>query len=89
MVHISRFDATVQCDDPIIERIPEEPSAAERKIGEHVASLVENGATLQMGIGTIANASLDVRSPSVCSSLRVALSPRVGFEEPQGAGRSL
>lgn len=61
IVHVSKFDATVWCDDPIIERVPEEPSAAETKIGENIAALVENGATLQMGIGTIANAALAVR----------------------------
>lgn len=32
-----------------------------RAIGEHVAALVDNGATLQMGIGSIANAALQVR----------------------------
>lgn len=58
IVHVSKFDATVWCNEPIIERVPEEPSPEEVKIGENIAALVENGATLQMGIGTIANAAL-------------------------------
>jgi acyl-CoA hydrolase len=34
------------------------PSDVERRVGEHVASLVEDGATLQIGIGEIPNATL-------------------------------
>lgn len=35
-----------------------ETTAAEDKIGEYIASLIEDGATLQMGIGAIPNAAL-------------------------------
>jgi acyl-CoA hydrolase len=57
-VHVSRFFALVESDRklPIIERpvIGE----TERLIGEHVASLVADRATLQMGIGAIPDAVL-------------------------------
>ncbi len=58
-VHISRFDALVE----VSEELPEvsygaEVTEIERKIGQNVANLVEDGATLQMGIGTIPDAVL-------------------------------
>ncbi len=40
------------------EVAPEPLSDLERAVGRHVASLVEDGATLQMGIGAIPNAAL-------------------------------
>lgn len=58
MVHISRFDAVVQHEAPLPEHIPGEPTEAEKKIGENCAELIEDGATLQMGIGAIPNAVL-------------------------------
>jgi acyl-CoA hydrolase len=58
-VHISRFIAIVEVDDPLPEvdyslKITE----AERHIGKLVAELIEDGATLQMGIGAIPDAVL-------------------------------
>ncbi len=58
LVHISRFDHIVETDHPLPELIPDEPSPVENAIGRHVASLVEDGATLQLGIGAIPNAVL-------------------------------
>lgn len=57
-VHISHFDYLVHHDCPIYEAGPEPLSEVERLIGMHVAGLVEDGATLQMGIGGIPNAVL-------------------------------
>lgn len=48
----------VTSNDPIPERPVEEPTEEEKRIGEHVASLIEDGATLQMGIGNIPDAVL-------------------------------
>ncbi|MFM9943867.1 MAG: acetyl-CoA hydrolase/transferase family protein [Bacteroidia bacterium] len=58
IIHVSKFSAIVQVDDPIPEIDIGEPSAAEMKIADNIASLVEDGATLQMGIGKIPNAVL-------------------------------
>jgi 4-hydroxybutyrate CoA-transferase len=58
MLHISRFHALVQVDDPLPEHPPAPLSESERAIGRCVASLVEDGATLQMGIGSIPDAAL-------------------------------
>ncbi len=57
-IHISRFEKVVEVDYPLptIELPP--PNEIETRIGEYIATLVENGATLQMGIGAIPNAAL-------------------------------
>jgi len=58
-VHVSRFAAMVEVDDPLPEvdygtRI----GTCERAIAERCAGLVEDGATLQLGIGAIPDAIL-------------------------------
>ena len=58
MIHVSKFSALVPVDDPIPEIEIGEPNAVEIKIAHHIASMVEDGATLQMGIGRIPNAVL-------------------------------
>jgi 4-hydroxybutyrate CoA-transferase len=58
VIHISEITASIHVDYPIYEQIPQPLSAVELSIGKHVASLVEDGATLQMGIGGIPNAVL-------------------------------
>lgn len=58
IIHISRFDACVQVNDPIYEMKLSEPNDEETMIGQHIASLIEDGSTLQMGIGGIPNAAL-------------------------------
>ncbi|MUP44567.1 acetyl-CoA hydrolase/transferase family protein [Gramella sp. BOM4] len=59
IIHIDRLDAAVEVDQPIYAHLPSEPTEVERMIGRHVASLVEDGATLQMGIGGIPNVVLN------------------------------
>jgi acyl-CoA hydrolase len=58
-VPAARFSAAVQWDAPIyeIERTP--PNATQRQIGRRIAALVEDGATLQLGIGAIPDAVLE------------------------------
>ena len=57
-VHVSRFTAIVEVDWPLPELKREGFGEVERRIGEHVAGLIEDGATLQMGIGAIPDAVL-------------------------------
>ena len=57
-IHISRFDKVIDVNYPLPSHIIPEPSEIELRIGENIAGLVENGATLQMGIGAIPNAAL-------------------------------
>ena len=58
IIHSSKIDILVSCDIPIknTESLP--LSKTEKQIGKNVANLIENGATLQMGIGNIPNAVL-------------------------------
>lgn len=58
LVHVSRFAATVETDEPIPEHPRPRLTDVERAIGRHVATLIEDGATLQMGIGAIPDAVL-------------------------------
>ncbi len=58
LIHISHIDSAVVVDDPLLEFPPGEPSAAEISIGRYCAELIEDGATMQMGIGAIPNAVL-------------------------------
>lgn len=57
-IHISNIDAFVEHEQAIHETILPEPNAVEKQIGANIASLIEDGSTLQMGIGTIPNAVL-------------------------------
>ncbi|MFD0863818.1 acetyl-CoA hydrolase/transferase family protein [Sungkyunkwania multivorans] len=58
IIHMKQIDLAVEVDMPIHTTILPEVTDIERKIGRHVASLIDDGATLQMGIGNIPNATL-------------------------------
>jgi acyl-CoA hydrolase len=55
-IHISQVDYVVENTVPLVETQPIEPSDVEMEIGRNVASLIEDGSTLQLGIGGIPNA---------------------------------
>ncbi|KAH7722407.1 Acetyl-CoA hydrolase/transferase C-terminal domain containing protein [Aphelenchoides avenae] len=58
-IHISHFDALTNATTPVCELPAGEISDVEKRIGELIATeLVDNGATLQMGIGSIPDAVL-------------------------------
>jgi acyl-CoA hydrolase len=61
-VHVDRIDLAVEVDAPLYEHAPEPIDDVARRIGELIADLVPDGATLQMGIGAIPEA--------VCLALR-------------------
>ncbi|WKV13435.1 acetyl-CoA hydrolase/transferase C-terminal domain-containing protein [Marivirga harenae] len=58
IIHVSQIDYAVEVNEPIHGHDIVVASEIEQKIGAHVAGLVEDGATLQMGIGAIPNAAL-------------------------------
>jgi 4-hydroxybutyrate CoA-transferase len=58
IIHYSAFDALVKVDDSLPERKFGEISQVNQTIGNYIAELVEDGATLQMGIGEIPDAVL-------------------------------
>jgi 4-hydroxybutyrate CoA-transferase len=52
-LHVSQIDLATEVDLPPYELPPSKIGRVERLIGEHVAELVADGATIQMGIGQI------------------------------------
>jgi acyl-CoA hydrolase len=58
MIRLTDIDIFCEDNAPLIEAAIADPDEAETAIGKHVAALVEDGATLQMGIGAIPNAVL-------------------------------
>ena len=58
MIHSSKIDLFVADDQPLEEAHFSTPNEVEVKIGKYCAELIEDGATLQMGIGAIPNAVL-------------------------------
>jgi len=59
LIHISQLDACVEVDEPLVEVPSSIPTPEETSIGRHIAELIPDGATLQIGVGGIPNAVLD------------------------------
>lgn len=57
-VHLDQIDFHVEVQAPIPEVPPHALSEAEVQIGQHAAGIIEDGATLQMGIGAVPDAVL-------------------------------
>lgn len=57
-VHIDQLDAYVEVDVPLPQSLPRALSDIDEAIGRHVASLIEDGSCLQVGIGSIPDAVL-------------------------------
>lgn len=57
-IPLSRFAAAIETDRPLLDAPEREPDAVDRQIAAHVASLVENGDTIQIGVGTLPAAVL-------------------------------
>lgn len=58
IIHVTEVDYFVECDEALPTMPHTEPNEIEDKIGNYVASLIEDRSTLQMGIGSIPNAVL-------------------------------
>jgi acyl-CoA hydrolase len=57
-IHLKHFDACVEIEEEIYEMKFVDPSETEKAIGKNIAEIIDDGATLQMGIGGIPNAVL-------------------------------
>jgi len=57
-IHVSKFDAAVRVNDEIGTHVNPDMTDVEKKIGQYCAELIEDGSTLQMGIGAIPDAVL-------------------------------
>src|SRR6202035_1673268 len=55
---LSAFAATIETDRPLREAPAREPDAADRAIGGLVATLIEDGDTVQIGVGALPSAVL-------------------------------
>jgi acyl-CoA hydrolase/N-acetylglutamate synthase-like GNAT family acetyltransferase len=58
-IHVNDIDYLVSVDVPLIEVNWGEPTEATRQIGEYVAALIEDGSTIELGIGRVPHAVLE------------------------------
>jgi acyl-CoA hydrolase len=58
LIHISKINIQVEESEPLPEVISSELTNEQKQIGKIIAELIEDGSTLQMGIGAIPNAVL-------------------------------
>jgi acyl-CoA hydrolase len=58
-IALDRFAATVETDRPLVEAPDRAPDAVDEAIAERVAELVEDGDTVQMGVGALPAAIMD------------------------------
>jgi 4-hydroxybutyrate CoA-transferase len=57
-IHVSHIQRFIEVNESLPETPGQELNSAEKKIGLNVAELIENGATLQLGIGAVPTAVL-------------------------------
>lgn len=58
VINLKDLVAYVEVDDPLVEVTTPVPSEEEKKIGNFIAEIIPDGATLQIGVGGIPNAVL-------------------------------
>jgi len=56
LLHVSEVDAVVEYETPLVEAMPAKPKPEADSIGKALAELVPDGATLQLGVGSIPDA---------------------------------
>ena len=75
------LDVLVDVEEPLCEVVPPQADDETRRIAEYVAALVEDGATLELGIGRIPHAVLlEIFTDEGCGTLieQVVLGPPGG-----------
>jgi acyl-CoA hydrolase len=58
LIHIDTFESYYEKEEELAEAPHHELTDVEKRIGQHVAGIIEDGSTLQMGIGAIPDAVL-------------------------------
>jgi len=58
ILHISEINTVIEHEAEIPELFLSDPTEIEKRIGQHIAGIIDNGSSLQMGIGNIPNAVL-------------------------------
>lgn len=56
VIHVSQLAAAVEVNEPLVEVPTAVPTEEEIRIGNYIAELIPDGATLQIGVGGIPNA---------------------------------
>ena len=62
LIHVSKIDAAVEVDDPLVEVPTAVSTEIDSAIGRHIAEMIPDGATLQIGVGGIPNAVINALS---------------------------
>jgi len=57
-IHVSKLDFVVQANEPLFQAGKAKLTERHMHIGKYIASLIDDGSTLQMGIGAIPDATL-------------------------------
>ncbi|MFC1778505.1 GNAT family N-acetyltransferase [Pseudomonadota bacterium] len=57
-IHVNEIHALVPSGEPILEAPAGQMDEVAKRIGQHIAELIQDGSTLQLGIGTIPDAVL-------------------------------
>ena len=77
-IHINELDCIVEHEEELIEVPPSPPDDVSKAIARYISRLVENGSTIQVGIGKIPNAVLhylaDKAVPESAGHARINLS---------------
>ena len=55
-IHVSEVDRIIECDAPLVQQPPAGVTQVEEAIGAHIAALIDDGSTIQLGFGGIPNA---------------------------------
>lgn len=58
-IHMSRINFAMPFDEPLLEYAPQAPNDIAQEIGRHVARIVRDGDTLQLGYGSLPSAILE------------------------------
>ena len=57
-VHLDRFDALVEVDVPVAEYVHPEIGEIAQRVARYIASIIDDGSTLQIGLGRVPNEAL-------------------------------
>ena len=58
LVHLDRFDALVKVDAPVAEYVHPEIGEVAERVARYIASIIDDGSTLQIGLGRVPNKAL-------------------------------
>lgn len=72
-ISVSQFSATIHTDRPLVEGQARPPDEVDRAVARRVAELIDDGATIQTGVGTLPEAVLTALSDHACLGIHSGL----------------